>query len=104
MAWGAARALGSAPAEVVRADISRLGLEPDAAVDIETAIEDGTTRPVEGFHVVSYDIPAGCCGAYFPEANPLIPLGHHDALAHTPAYKAVPVRVIRSRLVEAKVG
>ena len=43
--------------------------------------------------IVPYDIPRGCIGAYFPEANPLVPLSHHDQKAHTPAYKAVPVRV-----------
>jgi len=85
-------------------DIAALGLEGDAAVDIETAIGDGMTRRVEGFRVVPYDIPAGCCGAYFPEANPLVPLDHHDARAHTPAYKAVPVRVARSRLAEPRIG
>jgi hypothetical protein len=31
-----------------------------------------------------------------PEANPLIPLDHHDEHAHTPGYKATPVRVARS--------
>lgn len=79
-----------------RADMDRLGLEADAFVDLECAIEDGHARAVRGFRVVPYDIPAGCCGAYFPEANPLIPLGHHDDHAQTPAYKATPVRVSRS--------
>lgn len=85
-------------------DIARLGLQADAAVDIETAIEDGVTRRAEGFRVVPYDIPPGCCGAYFPEANVLVPLDHHDAHAHTPAYKAVPVRVTPSRLPGPRVG
>ena len=86
------------------ADIARFGLEPDAPVDIETAIGGDATRRVEGFRVVQYDIPEGCCGAYFPEANPLVPLDHHDARAHTPAYKAVPVRVTRSRLAQPRIG
>jgi molybdopterin-dependent oxidoreductase alpha subunit len=88
-----------------QADIDRLGLEADAAVDIETALDaDGTLRRVEGFRVLPYDIPQGCCGAYFPEANPLVPLGHHDTRAHTPAYKAIPVRVTRSRATQPRVG
>ncbi|MFL1462969.1 FdhF/YdeP family oxidoreductase [Roseococcus sp. DSY-14] len=85
-------------------DMAALGLEADAAVDIETAIEDGHARRVEGFRAVPYDIPRGCCGAYFPEANPLVPLGHHDVRAHTPAYKAVPVRVAPSRLAQPRIG
>ena len=46
--------------------------------------------------LVAYDIPKGCVGAYFPETNPLVPLSHHDAKAHTPAYKAIPVKTSRS--------
>ena len=79
-----------------QADADRLGLKADDFVDLTTAIDDGRRREVKGLRVVPYDIPAGCCGAYFPEANPLIPLDHHDDHAHTPAYKATPVRVTRS--------
>jgi molybdopterin-dependent oxidoreductase alpha subunit len=78
------------------ADIVSRGLKPDELVDITTAIEDGVERVVRQFQVTPYDIPQGCCGAYFPEANPLVPLWHHDAKAHTPAYKAIPVTVARS--------
>ena len=79
-----------------RADIARLGLAADMFVDLETAAEDGVRRVVNGFRVVPYDIPEGCCAAYYPETNPLIPLRHHDKQALTPGYKAVPVRVMRS--------
>ena len=58
----------------------------------------GVTRVIEGFRIVPYNIPEGCIGAYFPEANPLVPLAHHDKQAHTPAYKAVPVRLSRSAM------
>ncbi len=53
---------------------------------------------VRGFRIVPYDIPEHCIGAYYPEANALVPLGHHDAKALTPAYKAIPVRVSKSTL------
>ena len=33
---------------------------------------------MRGFRIVPYGIPVGCIGAYLPEANPLIPLDHHD--------------------------
>ena len=75
-------------------DIARLGLKADALVTLECAISDGIARRVSGLRVVPYGIPEGAVGAYFPEANPLVPLGHHDRHAHTPAYKAVPVRVV----------
>jgi molybdopterin-dependent oxidoreductase alpha subunit len=80
------------------ADIAAQGLKGGDLVDLATAIDDGVRRVVRGLRIVPYDIPAGCCGAYFPEANPLVPLSHHDREAHTPAYKAVPVRVERSAL------
>ena len=89
-------------------DLERLGLSADDWVDLTTAIdtpeEGGFERVVTGLRVVPYDIPAGCCGAYFPEVNPLIPLGHHDEHAHTPAYKATPVHVRRSAAPPTRVA
>ncbi len=78
------------------ADLGPLGLQPGEFVDLTTAVDDGRERVLRGLQIVPYDIPRGCVGAYFPEANALVPLSHHDAKAHTPAYKAVPVRVARS--------
>jgi molybdopterin-dependent oxidoreductase alpha subunit len=79
-----------------RDDIARLGFDDGVFIDLATAIEDGVARSISGFRIVPYDIPKGCIAAYFPEANPLVPLGHHDRKAHTPGYKAVPVRLTRS--------
>ena len=78
------------------ADIERHGLKADDMVDLTTAINAEIVRSVRGFRVVPYNIPQGCIGAYFPEANPLVPLSHHDKQAYTPAYKATPVRLSRS--------
>jgi molybdopterin-dependent oxidoreductase alpha subunit len=78
------------------ADIDKRGLRAGDLVDLRTAADDGVERVVRQFEVVSYEIPQGCCGAYFPEANPLVPLWHHDTKAHTPAYKAIPITVARS--------
>ncbi len=75
------------------ADIVQYGLKADDMVDLTTAMESEVPRSVKGFRVVPYNIPQGCIGAYFPEANPLVPLSHHDKKAHTPAYKAIPIRV-----------
>ncbi|MBA3897524.1 MAG: FdhF/YdeP family oxidoreductase [Sphingomonadaceae bacterium] len=80
------------------ADIERMGFVADEFVDLTTALDDGVERVVPGLRIVAYDIPEGCCGAYFPEANPLVPLSHHDSQAHTPAYKAIPVRIVRSTM------
>ena len=50
-----------------------------------------TTRVVRSFRLVAYEIPRGCAAAYFPEANPLVPLEHHAEGSLTPAYKSVVV-------------
>jgi molybdopterin-dependent oxidoreductase alpha subunit len=77
-------------------DIAYLGLAAGDFVDLITAIDERTNRRVRGFRVVSYDIPKGCCAAYYPEVNPLFPLNHHDPKAKTPSYKLLPVRLTRS--------
>ena len=58
-----------------------------------TAVDDGVTRRVEDFTVTPYDLPDRCVAAYYPEANPLVPVALHDRASKTPAYKGVPVRI-----------
>ncbi|OLP57927.1 formate dehydrogenase [Xaviernesmea oryzae] len=82
---------------VNRADIDRLGFAPGDIVDLVTALEPETERRVAGFRLLDYDIPEGCCAAYFPETNPLFPLSHHDPQAKTPSYKLLPIRLERSQ-------
>ncbi|PTM97330.1 FdhF/YdeP family oxidoreductase [Mycoplana dimorpha] len=84
---------------VNEADIARLGFAPGDLVDLTTAIDPQTERQVRGFRLVAYDIPEGCCAAYYPEANPLFPLSHHDPKAKTPSYKLLPIRFSRSHTV-----
>lgn len=74
-------------------EMARHGLSEGQVVTVECAVEDGTERRVRGLRVVAYDLPDACVAAYYPEANPLIPLGCHDELSKTPAYKGVPVRI-----------
>jgi len=77
-------------------DISRLGFVDGEYIDVTTAIDDNNIRKVTGLRIVQYNIPRGCCAAYYPEANPLFPLAHHDPKAKTPSYKLLPVRLTRS--------
>jgi molybdopterin-dependent oxidoreductase alpha subunit len=74
-------------------EMARRGLSEGQTVAVECAVEDGTERIVRGLRVTPYDLPAACVAAYYPEANPLIPLGCHDELSKTPAYKGIPVRL-----------
>jgi hypothetical protein len=49
---------------------------------------------VRSFRVTKYKIPDGCCAAYYPETNPLVPLYARDPLSHTPSSKAIPIRIV----------
>ncbi len=73
-------------------DIERYGLTADEPADITSYFEDGE-RHVYGFTVVPYAIPEGCAAAYFPEANPLIPLASTARRSGTPTSKCVIVSV-----------
>ncbi|MEH0876164.1 FdhF/YdeP family oxidoreductase [Pectobacterium cacticida] len=77
-------------------DIAALGLEDGDLVDIETLWNDGITRVVNGFKLVSYAIPRGNLAAYYPETNPLVPLSSFGDETYTPTSKSVPVSVRRS--------
>lgn len=79
-------------------DIARLGFVDGDIVDMTTAIDDNSLRSVGGLRIVRYNIPKGCCAAYYPETNPLFPLAHHDPKSKTPSYKLLPVRLSRSTL------
>ena len=48
---------------------------------------------VNGWTVVPYKLPADCVAAYFPEANPLVPLGSTAIRSGTPTSKCVIVSV-----------
>jgi molybdopterin-dependent oxidoreductase alpha subunit len=81
-------------------DMAELGFREGEYLDLTGAIEDGVERAARGFRIVPYAIPRGNVGAYYPEANALIPLSHHDRQARTPAYKATPIRLSRSAITE----
>jgi molybdopterin-dependent oxidoreductase alpha subunit len=74
-------------------DMRERNIAPGALVEIEALAGDGHRRVVRGFKVKPYAIPRGSIGAYYPEANPLLPLSFHDAKSKTPAAKSIPVLV-----------
>lgn len=77
-------------------DIAELGLEGGDLVDLETLWNDGVERKISAFKLVAYDIPRGNVAAYFPEANPLIPLDSTGDLCGTPTSKSVAVVIRKS--------
>jgi anaerobic selenocysteine-containing dehydrogenase len=76
-------------------DIASHGLAPGGKVRVETVSKDNILRELGGLTVVPYDIPPGCVGAYYPEANVLLPIWHHAVGSKTPAAKSIPVSVHR---------
>ena len=78
-------------------DMAQSGLEHGDRVDIETALP-GSVQRLEDITVVAYNIAPGSVGAYYPEANVLVPLDYLDKDSGTPSYKSVPVRItLRSK-------
>ena len=74
-------------------DMASLRLRDHDLVNIVNTASDGITRIAEGFKVISYDIPKGCAGAYFPETNVLVPLAEIADKSHTPTSKFIVVRL-----------
>jgi molybdopterin-dependent oxidoreductase alpha subunit len=77
-----------------RRDIAALGLRAGDHVDIVAHwAGDDLDRRVRGFRVVEYDTPRGTAAAYYPETNPLVPLGSVAEHSNTPTSKSVLVRL-----------
>lgn len=77
-------------------DLADRGLVEGDKIDIHAVTNGGPTRFVSGYTAVAYDIPTGSIGGYYPEMNAVVALGHYDHRSGTPAYKGVPVKVLRS--------
>jgi len=77
-------------------DMERRGFKELDAVDI-TSHHQGKQRVGRHFLVVPYEIPAGCLGSYFPEANVLVPIDRFADLSQTPASKSIEVSLERSQ-------
>jgi molybdopterin-dependent oxidoreductase alpha subunit len=74
------------------ADIAERGLVAHQIVDLVSEWTDGE-RVAEAFVVVPFDLPRGNAATYFPEANPLIPLGSVADRSNTPTSKSVVIRI-----------
>ncbi len=77
-----------------REEISRLGLSEGQKISLQCAVADGVERRVDGLTVTAYDLPPGTIAGYYPELNPLVPLGYNEKNSQTPAYKGTPVEVM----------
>jgi molybdopterin-dependent oxidoreductase alpha subunit len=76
-------------------DLHQLGLQDGEPVDLISEFSDGE-RCARGFRAVAYPTARGCCAAYFPEVNVLVPLDSTAEVSNTPTSKSVIVRLVRS--------
>lgn len=74
-------------------DLPVLGIEDGQIVDVHSEFTDNVDRVVRNFKVVAFPTSRGCAATYFPEGNPLVPLGSTADGSNTPASKAVVVRL-----------
>lgn len=79
------------------ADLSALGLDDGAMVDLVSEWSDGVERRAPSFRAVSYPTAPGCAAAYFPETNVLVPLDSTAEVSNTPTSKSVVVRLEPAR-------
>jgi molybdopterin-dependent oxidoreductase alpha subunit len=74
-------------------DLAARGWKTGDRVDVSTC-DSGAVRTMTGLTVVEYAVAPGGCAAYYPEANALVALEHHDRESLTPAYKSIWVEVL----------
>ncbi|MER7015683.1 FdhF/YdeP family oxidoreductase [Saccharopolyspora sp. NPDC000359] len=80
-------------------DITELGFAAGDLVDVvsEWPTGDGVEeRRADRFRIVAYPTARGCAAAYYPEANPLVPLNSVAEKSNTPVSKAITIRLERS--------
>ena len=77
------------------ADMKKRGWQARQQVNIINE-HGGKKRVAEAFLLVPYDIPEGCLGAYFPEANVLVPIDSYAEHSLTPASKRIVVKLEES--------
>jgi formate dehydrogenase major subunit len=77
-------------------DVAALGFDDGDLVDLVSEWEDGIERTAPAFRIVEYDTPRGCAAAYYPEANPLVPLDSTARGSNQPTSKSVVVRLERA--------
>jgi anaerobic selenocysteine-containing dehydrogenase len=73
-------------------DLRAAGIADGQAVDITSHFE-GETRTVRAFKAVPYEIPRRCAAAYFPETNPLVPLGNFADGSRQPVSKSIVITI-----------
>jgi molybdopterin-dependent oxidoreductase alpha subunit len=80
------------------ADMKERGLEQFDLIHITSFGKDGSTRELDGFRAVRYNIPKGCASGYMPELNVLAPIGNYSKQSDQPMMKQLLVEIKKSNL------
>jgi molybdopterin-dependent oxidoreductase alpha subunit len=75
-------------------DLAAAGVADGEVIDL-VSVHRGVERVGERFRAIAYPTARGCCAAYFPEANVLVPLDSVADESNTPTSKSVIVRLVR---------
>lgn len=73
-------------------DMQEFDLKSGNVVDLTSHFDDGE-RQAHHFIVVPYPIPTRCAATYFPEANPLVPIGSVAEKSNTPTSKSIVITI-----------
>lgn len=77
-------------------DMKERGLKEFDSVDIVATAKDGTTRSLEGYLAIPYDIPRSCAAGYMPEMNVLCAISDYSTQSDQPIMKHLKVTITRS--------
>ncbi|WP_305093127.1 FdhF/YdeP family oxidoreductase [Prescottella sp. R16] len=77
-------------------DMRERGIRDFGHVDITSIARDGTTRNLNGYTAIPYDIPRGNAAGYMPEMNVLCAIGDFSTQSDQPLMKNVKVTVCPS--------
>ncbi|MFE1954477.1 FdhF/YdeP family oxidoreductase [Streptomyces sp. NPDC059524] len=74
-------------------DMRERGISEMDPVDITSTARDGSTRSLNGYLAIPYDMPRGCAAGYMPEMNVLCALDDYSTQSDQPIMKHVKVTV-----------
>ncbi|MFD0403608.1 FdhF/YdeP family oxidoreductase [Kitasatospora sp. NPDC127121] len=77
-------------------DMRERGIAELDPVDITSTAKDGSTRTLNGYLAIPYDIPRGCAAGYMPEMNVLCAIGDYSTQSDQPIMKHLKVTVTKA--------
>jgi molybdopterin-dependent oxidoreductase alpha subunit len=76
-------------------DMKEHGLDEFDVINITSFAKDGSTRSLNGFRAVKYNIPKGSAAGYMPECNVLCPIGDFSPQSDQPLMKQIVIEIKR---------